>query len=234
MRILHTNDLHGALPGPAMERLRLMRTGCDLYVDSGDLIRTGNLGVPLRPEPAWAALAELRCDAGTLGNRETHPVEAAFMAKLNGAGHPLVCANVRRKDGVPFLPPSVILDVGRRKVGIVGVMVPMVTERMRTQGLSAFLWDPPIPAAAAEVERIAPECTDVFVLSHVGHRTDREMALRLPRAAGAILGGHSHTVLLEPELVGEVYVAQAGSHGRYAGVYDWDGERLSGRLEALR
>jgi 2',3'-cyclic-nucleotide 2'-phosphodiesterase (5'-nucleotidase family) len=43
LRILHTNDLHGTLGGACMERLRLLREECDLYFDSGDAIKAGNL-----------------------------------------------------------------------------------------------------------------------------------------------------------------------------------------------
>jgi 2',3'-cyclic-nucleotide 2'-phosphodiesterase (5'-nucleotidase family) len=40
-----------------------------------------------------------------------------------------------------------------------------------------------------------------------------------------ILGGHSHSVLHEPFIVAGTPILQAGSHGRYAGRYDWEPQR---------
>lgn len=223
LRILHTNDLHGTLTPERAERLRPLREAADLYLDSGDCIKTGNLGVPLRPEPVWPLLADLGCAASCLGNRETHPIEAAFHAKLAGAAHPVLCANLRRKDGTRPLPGTLELEVQGVRVGIVAVMVPMVTERMATKAASAYLWDPPLPVAQVEAERLRPRVDLLLALTHIGDRQDLQLAQQCP-LFDAILGGHSHTVRETPLMIGSTAVCQGGSHGRYAGVYEWSRE----------
>jgi 2',3'-cyclic-nucleotide 2'-phosphodiesterase (5'-nucleotidase family) len=205
-----------------------------VYFDTGDLIRTGNLGIPIKSDPAWALLAELRCTAGVLGNRETHVLESAFKAKLQGAGHPLLCGNLRKRDGSRPLPSSIELDVGGYRVGLIGVMVPMVTERMKTSIASAYIWEAPIPRAADLARELRPRVDALFALTHIGHRQDLELAAAVPEL-DAIFGGHSHTVAQEPVRVGRTAVAQGGSHARFAGVYEWTPESgLTGRLEPLR
>jgi 2',3'-cyclic-nucleotide 2'-phosphodiesterase (5'-nucleotidase family) len=233
IRILHTNDMHGALTPQRAKQLTVFRSRADLYFDSGDAIKTGNLGIPLRQEPVWALLDELTCTASTLGNRETHILESAFHAKLAGARHPLLCGNLRRKDGSRPLPGTLELEVNGVKVGVVSVMVPMITEAMRTKAASAYLWDPPIDTAAKLAAILRPKVDLLIALTHIGHRQDLELAEQVP-LFDSILGGHSHTVLPSPVMVGRTAVCQGGSHCKFIGVYDWSASGgISGGLRAF-
>lgn len=231
LRILQTNDMHGRLGDVHLEKLRALRKESDLYFDCGDAIRAGNLAVPLRPEAVWGHLAELDCTASVPGNRESHVLEGAFQAKIAGLGHPLICANMRTKDGGYRLPRFHVLEAAGVKVGVFGVMVPMVTERMASKAVSAFLWDQPIPSAQEVAEELRPQVDLLIALTHIGYKRDLELAEKCPRL-DAIFGGHSHTVLEQPEYIGTVAVCQTGAHCHYAGVYEWDG-RLAGHLEPL-
>lgn len=218
--ILHTNDFHGHLDAVRLERLAALRLESDLYFDNGDAIKAGNLAIPLRADPVWPRLAELRCTASVLGNRETHVLESAFRKKIEGASHPLICANLRRRDGSRPLAEILVVEAAGLRIGVVAVMVPMVTERMKTQAASAFLWDPPIPTAVAWAERLRSEVDLLIALTHIGFRQDQALA-EATSHFDLILGGHSHTVLAEPALVGRTAILQTGSHGRYAGRYVW-------------
>lgn len=225
--------MHGTLTEQRFERLATLRPEADLYFDSGDAIKTGNLGIPIRQEPVWAMLDRLKCTAGLLGNRETHVLESAFKAKIAGAKHPILCGNLRAKDGSRPLKGSLTLKAGACRVGVIGVMVPMVTERMATKAASAYLWDPPIPAACALAAKLRAEVNLLIALTHIGHKQDLELAERCPDI-DVILGGHSHTVLEAPLKVGRVYVCQGGSHSRFAGLYEWTPEDgLTGLLRSL-
>lgn len=225
--------MHGTLSGQRVEWLRSLRKDSDLYFDSGDAIKTGNLGIPLRAEAVWPLLSELDCTASLLGNRETHVLESAFLAKLAGGKHPILCGNIRRKDGSRPLPRNLLVECKGVRVGVVAVMVPMVTERMATKAASAFLWDPPIPTALELVDELRPKADLIICMTHIGHRQDLELAEKC-QAIDVILGGHSHTVLETPQQVGRVMICQGGSHGRFAGVYEWDADAgLTGGLIAF-
>src|SRR5579885_2577807 len=111
LRILHTNDFHGALADRRHEELTELREDVDLYFDCGDCIKAGNLAIPLKPEPVWPRLAALRCTASVPGNRESHVLETSFKAKIKGATTPILCANMKRKDsGKLVLPPSMLIE----------------------------------------------------------------------------------------------------------------------------
>lgn len=227
--ILHTNDLHGQLTRANWAPLSVARNRCDLYFDTGDCIKTGNLGVPLTQEPVWELLAELRCDASVIGNRETHVMERAFKAKLAGASHPVLCANLVDKTGGRPLPSSITLERAGIKIGVLGVSVAMVTPRMVTQAASAYLWEPPIERAGDLAQELRPQVDLLIALTHIGNRADLALAEQCPEI-DVILGGHSHTVLQSPVQVGSTWVAQGGSHARFFGEYSWDGQALTGGL----
>jgi 5'-nucleotidase len=71
---------------------------------------------------------------------------------------------------------------------------------------------------------VAEEKPDVIVvLSHSGLAEDESLANAL-NAAGKpvdiIIGGHSHTYMDAPEMVGNIQIIQAGDHGREVGVFE--------------
>jgi len=228
---MHTNDLHGTLTPERAERLAARRPGVDLYFDSGDSILTGNLGVPLRPEPVWPLLAQLDCTASVPGNRESHPVAAALRAKLAGTTHPILCGNMRLKDGERPFPGTLTLEVNGLRIGLAAAMIEMVTPRMKTQLASAYLWDPALPCLRELGEELRPKVDLLIALTHIGYRRDVELAKEGP--FDVILGGHSHTILTEPERVGKTWICQGGSHGRFVGIYRWEDGELTGGLEPL-
>ena len=236
LRILHLNDLHGHFESTHVSRVQSFFDGPTLAFDTGDAIKAGNLALPLKREAVWSLLAQIPLDAGTIGNRETHVLAAAFEAKIAGASHPLLCANLkRRSDGSSVLPGSLIIEKGGWRVGVFGVSVAMVTEKMATRVASAYIWDDPL-ATAATVARALRSSVDVLIgLTHIGFAKDRLLAERVPEI-DLILGGHSHTVLEQPERVGGTWICQGGSHARFLGVYDFDprSKRLTGGLEPVR
>lgn len=234
IRFLHTNDFHGALTEQGASFLSQHRSE-DLYFDSGDAVRSGNLAIPLRTEAVWARLQQAGCTASVIGNRESHPLIAGLRAKLNGAAHPVLCANLVLKgsDEPPLAAYRTVAHQGVR-VTVMGVSVAMVTARMATQAASNYLWTDPIACAMEWAERLRPSCDVLIALTHIGYRQDVLLAEKCP-LIDVILGGHSHTVLAEPERHGSVWVAQGGAHGRWFGEYLFDVEarELQGGLKAF-
>lgn len=232
LRILHTNDLHGMLTPEKAARLKELRQEVDLYFDSGDAIKAGNLAIPLKPEAVWPLLAALRCDASVPGNRESHVLRSAVEAKFKGLQHPVLCANWHGKQVPDPFPASTIVEMNGLRVGVLGVMVPMVTKRMATAAASQFLWSNPVEVAVDFASHLKTESDVVIALTHIGFSQDKLLA-EATRDIDIILGGHSHTVLEQPVKVNETWIAQGGSHGRFAGLYDWDGNELTGGLVSL-
>ena len=230
LRILHTNDFHGTLDDVRQDQLSALREKVDLYFDSGDCVKAGNLAIPLKPEPVWPRLAALNCTASVPGNRESHLLQAPFKAKIKGASTPILCANMRHKiSGKLVLSPSMFIEVNGLRIGVFGVMVAMVTERMATKAASHYLWDDPVKSAVQQVEQLRPNVDLLIALTHIGFKKDIALATTCPQI-DIILGGHSHTVLEKAHMVGKTAICQTGSHARFAGMYGWS----SGNLAAYK
>lgn len=233
LRILHTNDFHGTLDDARQAKLAKLRQQTDLYFDCGDCIKAGNLAIPLKPEAVWPRLAALECTASVPGNRESHPMEAPFKAKIAGATHPILCANLTRKDnGEQVLPPSMLIETNGIKIGVIAVMVAMVTSRMATRHASAYIWNDPIQTAKKLALEMRPNVDCLIALTHIGYKKDIELATQCPDI-DIIFGGHSHTILEQAEMVGKTAICQAGSHGRFAGMCDWSQKGVTDQLVDL-
>jgi 2',3'-cyclic-nucleotide 2'-phosphodiesterase (5'-nucleotidase family) len=220
LTLIHTNDMHGRLTPGAAARLRalvLAHPGAVL-LDAGDAISAGNLGVRLTGEPILSQMSDLGYAAMTLGNRETHPRREIFPRKVDRARFPLLCANVRAKNGAPLpLRPSLVMEAGGIRLGLFGVTVPMFTRKQWSQPLCDYWFSPPIEAAAAVFEQLRPRVDVVVALTHIGFRQDLALADRLPEL-DLVIGGHSHTDLAAPHRVGQVPVLQARAFAFFAGV----------------
>ncbi len=90
-------------------------------------------------------------------------------------------------------------------------------------------------AAALAVEELQTQGADVVILlSHSGVTDDPEsspdelLAAEVP-GIDVIVGGHSHTPMADPIIVGDTVIVQAGCNSAYLGQLDlsWDGERVA-------
>jgi hypothetical protein len=75
----------------------------------------------------------------------------------------------------------------------------------------------------------------IVVLSHSGLSEDRALATALIAAGkpvDIIIGGHSHTYMDAPEMVGETQIIQAGDHGREVGVFELSYNRQTKELKS--
>ncbi|HTJ28099.1 MAG TPA: metallophosphoesterase [Candidatus Limnocylindria bacterium] len=217
MRIYHTSDLHDRRHIAAPIRaLRAARPG--LYVDCGDSLR-GSQTVYRPHEPVIDVLDEAHVDVQAMGNREFHYLFGAVRARAARMRHPLLCANLVDTKGraLPFAADLLVQrdDAGTpwslRFFGLLVVQYPTGSPWERLFG-----WRFLDPYEVAErIAAATPPETTLIALSHLGLRSDRRLAERVPRL-DLILGGHSHDTLAAPEYVGEVPIAHAGPYGAYA------------------
>ncbi len=232
--ILHTNDFHNHLTPELGEIIRAQRDDAGpntLLLDAGDAVSAGNVGVRLGGEPILELMSDLGYAAMTLGNREFHVADTALRHKIGKARFPILSANMRYKDdkgeALPTVPHIVTTLPNGVRVGIFGVTVPMVTERMAARHLSAYVFDDPIAAAKREVAALRDDVDLLVAMTHIGYKQDQRLAAACPEI-DVLIGGHSHVVIENPEMVGGVAVVQAGSFARYLGrivLTDGDGGR---------
>ena len=243
LTVLHTNDYHDKLTDKRAERIAslLRSSGPDtLLLDAGDAVSAGNVGVRIGGEPILTLMSRIGYHAMALGNREFHVADTVLRHKIGNASFPVLSANMRYRDDrgheMPTTPAVVLTTSGGIRTGVIGVTVPMVTERMAARCLSAFLFDDPVDAIGRTIEALRDRTDALIVLSHAGYKADLKIAETFPDLA-LVVGGHSHAVLEHADLSAGAPVVQAGSHGRFLGRTtlrrSWDGIWTVARSELI-
>lgn len=247
LTVLHTNDLHAHylaepaewLPDRAAiggfvrldEELRALRSdrGPDsvLTLDSGDL----NTGTPLGEIDVGGAkgaamlqfMSLLHYDAWTLGNHEFDKGLTNLRAYTAQSKLPVLSANVHGADGsdalLPNQLPSTIFTRNGLRVGVIGVTTEGLGTLMSPADFQKVRLEPVADAVRRELTKLDPQTDLVIVLSHIGVDDDIALAEAVP-GIDLIVGGHSHTRLLEPKNVKGTWIVQAGCYNRELGIDD--------------
>jgi 5'-nucleotidase len=213
----------------------------ELLVDCGDALR-GSSTVYHAREGVVEEFARAPYRAQAVGNREFHYLHRFFAARAKALPMPLVCTNIedlQHREPAPFVH-ELHLSVGGVLVRLLALLVPQYRTRSGWERLFGWRFLAPEVALSRAFSAGQPEAEpDVtLLLSHLGLKADRIIAARFGRLS-AILGGHSHDTLTEPEIVAGVPIVHAGAFARDAGnlVLSLGGERpsvVSYRLHALR
>jgi 5'-nucleotidase len=213
--VYHTSDVHDRR-GFGAKLGALVEPGA-LLVDCGDALR-GSSTVYRRDEGVMAEFAAAPYAAQAVGNREFHYLHSCMLARSRAMRVPWICSNlVDLRDR----PPAFARDLSIRASGVNVRILALLAPQYRTGSgwERIFGWRFLAPEAALDealgTSASAPYDT-TLVLSHLGLRADREIARRYP-ALTAIVGGHSHDTLAQPEYVGTVPIVQAGPYALYAG-----------------
>jgi 5'-nucleotidase len=138
----------------------------------------------------------MKFDAMTVGNHEFDDGEDALVPFLEMVEFPVLSANVspsaESKVG-DMIQPSVVLEVGGEKIGIVGA-VTNDTPEIAAPGPHITI-ENDIENITAEVEKLEAEGVNkIIALTHVGYVRDMEMVAKIP-GVDVVVGGHSHTLL---------------------------------------
>lgn len=176
----------------------------------------------------------MKFDAMTVGNHEFDDGEDALVPFLEEVTFPVLSANVhpnaQSKVG-DKIKPSLVLDVGGQKIGIVGA-VTTDTPEIASPGPNIAIEDD-IKTITAEVERLKGEGVNkIIALTHVGYPRDKELIARIP-GVDVVVGGHSHSLLSNTDDKAEgpyptmidnpdgykVPVTQAASYSKYLGEF---------------
>ena len=225
--VFHTSDLHNKLTPEMAERLHDLKQAHpdSLMLDSGDAIWSGNIYWRPGGEPVLDLMNSVPYDAMCMGNREFHFMEVGLNAKTSRAAFPILSANLRTsnrnlsdEEALAVIARTGVAAFSRFHqdsgvVGVVGLSVPCITERMLSRNVSDFYFTDPVEAAR-DLAPLMRQCDVVIALTHIGIKRDIELAGQVP-GFDIILGGHTHTITEEPERVGDTLIFHSGFYGHY-------------------
>lgn len=250
VRILHINDFHGFADGykpygsdeiqgglaelaARADELRAEKP--TLFLAAGDMVQGNNWANLFQGKSSIEAMNAMNFDAMVVGNHEFDFGQAILKERIGEANFPVLGANVI---GLSTLKPYVMKDLDGLTITVIGVVTgdtPVTTHPKNVTGLQ-FL--PPEDTVSKYVRELRGKSDIVVVLSHLGFSADSDLAKKVD-GIDVIVGGHSHTKVEKPALVGKTFIVQAFEHGKVLGVLDLTVEngriiQASSRLESIK
>ena len=201
-----------------------------LYLDGGDMMT----GTPLmefevngvRGGAMMDFIADAGMDAWVLGNHEFDIGFDHTSALVAASKVPVLSANLDQPNGsglpaIGGLRDRIIVERAGLKVGVFGLTTDSLARLTGTNATDHMDVRDVIEVAREEVAALDGQVDLVVALTHIGVETDQRIAEEVP-GIDLIVGGHSHTPLVEPIKVGETWIVQAGCYTRQLGVTEMD------------
>jgi len=229
LKILYVNDFHGfaepykpmgsdvplggiAYLAGAVDRARGKQPS--LLLSAGDMIQGNPWANLVQGKSSIEVMNAMRFDAMVVGNHEFDFGPKVLKERIAQARFPVLGANVK---GVPALKPYVIKNLQGVRIAIIGVVTPETPVTTHPRNVTGLTFSTPESAVKQYLPELRRRADIIIVLSHCGFQADRELAAKVP-GIDVIVGGHSHTKILQPELVGRTIIVQAWEHAKALGV----------------
>lgn len=231
IRILHVNDFHGfaepykpfgsddmlgGISYLSSEVERLRGEMPSILLAAGDMIQGNNWANLFQGASVIELMNRMRFDAMVLGNHEFDFGSDVLKKRIAEAGFPVLGANVA---GLDLIRPYIIKEVDGVKIAVIGVVTEDVPVSTHPRNVAGLRFIPPADAVEQNLKALREKADIIVVLSHIGHASDRELARKVS-GLDVIIGGHSHTKVLTPVMIGDTAVVQAWEHAKALGVID--------------
>lgn len=221
--VLSVNDMHAKIDNfpkfkSLVDSIRSVHKNVLLFA-AGDNF-TGNPIVDQFPEPGFPIIELMNLtgfNASALGNHEFDYGQDVLAKRLAQANFPFLAANIIYEDITPLdIKPYIILPMENGlKIGILGLI--QINEvglpDTHPAKLTGIKFDKGIDIAP-NYTWLADSSDLLIGLSHLGFEDDVLLTEKM-KEFDLILGGHTHTMVSNPQEYNNVLVMQAGSNLKY-------------------
>ncbi|TIL21514.1 MAG: LysM peptidoglycan-binding domain-containing protein [Mesorhizobium sp.] len=205
-----------------------------LLLSAGDNFQGSLFYITYKGKTEGEFLNQMKFDAMGVGNHEFDDGEAALAPFLDMIQFPVLGANVKANAQSKLgdrVKPSVVIEVGGQKIGIVGA-VTNDTPELASPGPNVKIEDD-VKSITSEVEKLKGEGVNkIIAVTHIGYKRERDVIAKIP-GVDVVVGGHSHSLLsnTDPKAEGpyptmvdnpdgyQVPVVQAASYSKYLGEF---------------
>ena len=202
-------------------------------MSAGDI----NTGVPesdiQEAEPDFIGMNLIGYDAMTVGNHEFDNPLPVLLKQEKWADFPFLSANIFYKDtGKPVFKPWIMKDLKGVKVAVLGLTTEDTESQTLKENIKDIRFDDAIDTGEVWVPKlIRDDKADIVIaLTHMGHYPNAKHGHNAPGdvtlakevdGVDIIVGGHSQSKLLRPDIKNSTYVLQAWEWGKYVGRADF-------------
>ncbi|MDR3569071.1 MAG: bifunctional UDP-sugar hydrolase/5'-nucleotidase [Syntrophobacteraceae bacterium] len=242
LTILHVNDTHGhivpfspfvgkildhgrkvggaAYLATMIETQRAKNPQGTILLSAGDMFQGTPESNVFHGKPVVEIMNYLHFDAMALGNHEFDWGQGVLHSIISWASFPVISANITTPEGGPIegVKPYIILQRKGVRIAVIGLTTPTTRYTTKPENVADLTFSSPssvMPSLIREVR--AKGASIVIALTHLGLNSDEQLAGQV-RGIDLIVGGHSHTVVMDPVVESGTVIVQAGSYGRYLGV----------------
>ncbi len=241
LTILHVNDTHGyILPykeaglgkntmvgGAAylawlVEDERTKNQEGTLLLSAGDMFQGTPISNIFKGQPVIDMMNYLKFDAMAVGNHEFDWGIDVFKRMISSSNFPFLSANMKNGDDqyFPRVKPYIIIQRKNVNIAVIGVITPDLPYLSKPDSTGKITVRNPEDILPELIKKVKKDgARIVVVLSHLGVEADKELARRVS-GIHVIVGGHSHTALEAPVIIGNTAIVQAGCYGLYLGILE--------------
>lgn len=221
--LFSTNDMHGnvqnssAAIGVAQAGAIKASTQDSLLIDAGDATQGASFASVTKGESVIYAMNAAGYDLMAAGNHEFDYGTDVLKHNAAIANFPVLAANVK-KDGLPLLDSSCIIEKANYKIGFVGITTASTSTSTNPSLLAGVTFEDEISTAKAEIQSLKNDVDAIVLVCHMGDNANavdctsekliKSLAPDEWQSVAAVIDGHSHTV--ENKAVEGIPVVQTG------------------------
>lgn len=204
-----------------LKAIRAADPGRVLAFDCGDTIHGTRAVVETKGQAVMPILNAMPFDAWTAHWEFAYGPER-LQEIADHVKYPLLAINCYHKatDELVF-PPSIVLEAGGLRVGVIGIAATIVDKVMPasfSEGVTFTLGNEELPGHIARLRE--QEGADlIVVISHLGFPQEMKLAREVD-GIDVLLSGHTHNRVWRPAVVNDTIVFQSGCHGSFLGRLD--------------
>lgn len=228
LTIIHMNDTHGkdeeenGMYGAARRAAYIKQVKATndnvLVLHAGDTITGSIYSTVFKGQDEVRIMNELGVAAATVGNHFIDYGLDNFNQIIKDRKFPTLSVNIKNKsDNSYYVKPYMVTNINGIKIAIVGVTVN--DAGYNPQYIQNLIFEDEIESLKNFMTEIPLNTTNdvTILLSHAGYNVDIEIANAMPNTFDVIIGGHTHTVLQNADIVNGTPIVQAGCYGQYLG-----------------
>ncbi len=197
---------------------------------AGDVLQGTPYSTVYKGAVEFECLNQMRVTAICLGNHEFDYGQENLKGLIAAATFPVLSANTTDAEGEwsPFTRETTWLQAGDKKILVIGLTTPEAAVTTAPKNVVGLAFHDPVEVAERLIDQNKKEADAFVAVTHLGFDADVALAKAAPEL-DVIVGGHSHTKVDKPEMVGKTAVVSAYEYGEYLGRLD--GEIEDGRVE---
>ncbi|MBR4529132.1 MAG: bifunctional metallophosphatase/5'-nucleotidase [Lachnospiraceae bacterium] len=236
--LLHSNDIHGDFAPADRDGIRTGgiarlsgfvhdvrgREEQVIYVIAGDMFMGSVIDREYKGLSTVKLVNALEPDVFSAGNHEADYGLSHLLFLEKCADFPIVCANIYIKElnRRVFLPYRDVVR-GGVKLRFIGLLTQTVAEHFRQEELVDDAVS--IRDVREEIGKVLAETAEdpadvTILMTHIGIEEDKQLAESGLPGVDFIIGGHSHTRMEEPLVIGGIPIVQAGCGSGQIGRFD--------------